>query len=238
MQEEIKIIGTGDGSHTLLNVALNETYHSRHGALCESQHVFLKEGLQFWLENHPSAQEISIFEMGMGTGLNLILTLQAAQQWPKVSFTYVTLEAFPLSDSIIKQLNYPELLRDESLSSLFDKVHENPWNVWKSVLPNFQLKKVHQTLEDYQAEQASINLIYYDAFAPNKQAELWTLEALKKVCAMLKQEGVFVTYSAKGQLKRDLKTLGLAVETLAGPPGKAEMVRATHVTNIAMSNDE
>ena len=228
MQEEIKIMDTGDGSHTLLNVALNETYHSRHGAFRESQHVFLREGLQHWLENHPGAQEISIFEMGMGTGLNLILTLQAAQQFPQLKFSYTTLEAFPLSDAILSQLNYLELLQDASLVSLFERVHRAQWNDWQSILPNFRLKKVRQKLEEYQVEQSSTDLIYYDAFAPNKQPELWTLEALQKGCAMLKPQGVFVTYCAKGQLKRDLKSLGLTVETLPGPPGKAEMVRATY----------
>lgn len=237
MQEDIKIMDTGDGSHTLLNVALDETYHSRHGALRESQHVFLKAGLQFWLENHPDAQAISIFEMGMGTGLNLILTLQAAQQFPQINFRYITLEAFPLSDAIIRQLNYLELLQDKALISLFEKIHAADWNTWQDILPNFQLKKIHQKLEDYVTTPASIDLIYYDAFAPNKQAELWTLEALQKVCSMLKAEGVFVTYCAKGQLKRDLKSLGLTVETLPGPPGKAEMVRASNSNSLAMSND-
>lgn len=226
MQDEIKIMNTGDGSHTLLNVALNETYHSRHGALRESQHVFLKEGLQYWLEKHPEANSINIFEMGMGTALNLMLTLQAAQELPQIKFSYITLEAFPLSNLVIKQLNYTELLQNASLKVLFEKVHQTSWNEWHTMLPNFQLKKARQKLEDYQVESTSADLIYYDAFAPNKQAELWTVEALSKVCAMLKQEGIFVTYSAKGQLKRDLKSLGLSVETLPGPPGKAEMVRA------------
>ncbi|WPP51046.1 tRNA (5-methylaminomethyl-2-thiouridine)(34)-methyltransferase MnmD [Catalinimonas niigatensis] len=218
---------TGDGSHTLLNVALNETYHSRHGALRESQHVFLKEGLAYWLEKHPKAQDLSIFEMGMGTALNLILTLQAAQQLPQIKFSYTTLEAFPLSNLVIKQLNYTALLQDVSLKVLFEKVHEASWDEWHTILPNFQLKKVQQKLEEYHIENASVDLIYYDAFAPNKQAELWTLEAIGRVCSMLKSEGVFVTYSAKGQLKRDLKFLGLSVETLQGPPGKVEMVRAS-----------
>ncbi|MDF9797406.1 tRNA U34 5-methylaminomethyl-2-thiouridine-forming methyltransferase MnmC [Catalinimonas alkaloidigena] len=227
MAEEIRLMGTGDGSHTLLNVMLNETYHSRHGALRESQHVFIKAGLSHWLNLHADVQNIKIFEMGMGTGLNLILTLQQALQLPKLKFDYLSLEAYPLKSKIIAQLNYVELLQDPSLIALFKKIHEAEWNSWQEILPNFQLNKVHQKLEDFQISEKSADLIYYDAFAPNKQAELWSLDTIKKVCSMLKENGVFVTYCAKGQLKRDLKSLGLKLETLAGPPGKAEMVRAT-----------
>ncbi len=227
MAEEIQIMDTGDGSHTLLNVALDETYHSRHGALRESQHVYLKAGFYHWINLHQDKESLRIFEMGMGTGLNLMLTLQATLIFPEKQFEYITLEAFPLPYTVIEKLNYPNLLGDSDLTKLFEQVHRCPWSEWYSVLPNFQLKKLNQKLEDYNIEKNSVDLIYYDAFAPNKQAELWTIVTLGKVCSMLKPEGIFVTYSAKGQLKRDLKSLGLTVETLKGPPGKAEMIRAT-----------
>lgn len=230
-EEEIKIMHTGDGSHTLLNVKLNETYHSRHGALRESQHVFINAGLKYWLDLHPKSQHTRIFEMGLGTGLNLILTLQLAQQLPQIKFTYLTLEPYPLSEEIIHQLNYLDLLQDERLLKLFEKVHKAEWNTWVDVLPNFKMKKIHQKLEDFQLIPERTDIIYYDAFAPNKQAELWTLDTISKVCKLLDFEGIFVTYCAKGQLKRDLKSLGLALETLTGPPGKAEMIRASN-TNI------
>ena len=228
MSSQIRIIDTGDGSHSLLNLAMDETYHSRHGALRESRHVFIRHGLQHWQQLHPRANDIHIFEMGMGTGLNLILTLQEALLKPSIAYHYTTIEAFPLDSAVAQQLNYPELLgQNERLNSLFKEIHLCSWNEVYQLLPNFELHKLHSSLEGFDADDQTFDLVYYDAFAPNKQAALWTLEVMQKVSSMLRSGGVFVTYSAKGQLKRDLKSLGLTVETLTGPPGKAEMVRAS-----------
>lgn len=228
MSSQIRIIDTGDGSHSLLNLDMDETYHSRHGALRESRHVFIRHGLQHWQKLHPSSNDIHIFEMGMGTGLNLILTLQEALLKPSIVYHYSSLEAFPLDSAVAQQLNYPELLgNDDRLNSLFKEIHQLNWDEIHQLLPNFKLKKLHSTLEDLAFDEQTFDLVYYDAFAPNKQAALWTYEVMQKISSMLKSGGVFVTYSAKGQLKRDLKSLGLVVETLAGPPGKAEMVRAS-----------
>lgn len=226
MENKIQIIDTGDGSHTILNLEMDETYHSRHGALRESQHVFIRHGLDYWLKNNPERQELSIFEMGMGTGLNLILSIEQALNHPNRQFFYTTLEAYPLSLDTVRQLNYLSLLSDQSLSTYFEKTHELPWEQYSEILNNFSLEKRTQLLEDFSVTGSSFDLIYYDAFAPNKQPELWTLEVMTRIYAMMKSNGVFVTYSAKGQLKRDLKSLGLVVETLPGPPGKAEMIRA------------
>ncbi|MFP4090734.1 MAG: tRNA (5-methylaminomethyl-2-thiouridine)(34)-methyltransferase MnmD [Cyclobacteriaceae bacterium] len=226
MDSEISIINTGDGSHTLLNRQMDETYHSRHGALRESRHVFIKMGLNHWIESHPAADRISIFEMGLGTGLNLILTLETALQKPEIHFYYTSLEAYPLNWDLLSQLNYPELISHEQLHSLYRQIHEAPWDKWVNLLPNFLLKKQAVRLEDFRSEADHFDLVYYDAFAPNKQPELWTAEVMSKVKDLMKTGGILVTYSAKGQLKRDLKKLGLNVETLPGPPGKAEMVRA------------
>lgn len=226
MENKIQIIDTGDGSHTILNLEMDETYHSRHGALRESQHVFIRHGLDYWLKNNPERQELSIFEMGMGTGLNLILSIEQALNHPNRQFFYTTLEAYPLSLDTVRQLNYLSLLSDQSLSTYFEKIHELPWEQYSEILNNFSLEKRTQLLEDFSVTGSSFDLIYYDAFAPNKQPELWTLEVMTRIYAMMKSNGVFVTYSAKGQLKRDLKSLGLVVETLPGPPGKAEMIRA------------
>ncbi|WKN31023.1 tRNA (5-methylaminomethyl-2-thiouridine)(34)-methyltransferase MnmD [Porifericola rhodea] len=230
MGKTIELMNTGDGSHTLLNTEMNETYHSRHGALRESQHVFINKGLNHFIDTYPKADTIDIFEMGLGTGLNLILTLQSALSFPNLHFNYTTLEAYPLEPELLDQLNYLDFLKDDKLNALFKKMHQLNWNEWHEVLPNFRLKKVQQKLEDYQQAEASIDLIYYDAFAPNKQAELWTLETMRKISNMLRPKGVLVTYCAKGQLKRDLKSLALTVETLEGPPGKAEMVRASKLS--------
>jgi len=227
MTGKIKIIETGDGSHSVLNLAMNETYHSRHGALQESQHVFIREGLYHWKDTYPGIRELHVFEMGMGTGLNLILTLRDALKNPDISYHYTALEAYPLEASVAAQLNYLVVLDDKPLNSLFQKIHQLEWDEVHELLPNFTLEKLQTCLEDFNSEERTYDLVYYDAFAPNKQPELWTYAVMDQLQQLMKEGAIFVTYSAKGQLKRDLRSLGLKVESLAGPPGKAEMIRAT-----------
>jgi tRNA U34 5-methylaminomethyl-2-thiouridine-forming methyltransferase MnmC len=227
MTGKIKIIETGDGSHSVLNLAMNETYHSRHGALQESQHVFIREGLYHWKDTYPGIRELHVFEMGMGTGLNLILTLRDALKNPDISYHYAALEAYPLEASVAAQLNYLVVLDDKPLNSLFQKIHQLEWDEVHELLPNFTLEKLQTCLEDFNSEERTYDLVYYDAFAPNKQPELWTYAVMDQLQQLMKEGAIFVTYSAKGQLKRDLRSLGLKVESLAGPPGKAEMIRAT-----------
>ena len=222
--QHIQIIATKDGSHSLFNRQLDETYHSRHGAVQESRHVFVKNGLQHWLEQHPD-QNVFIFEVGMGTGLNVLLTLQEALSSDRM-FYYTTLEPFSVSPDMIRQLNYVEFVEETRLQPLFPEIHTSPWEQDVPLLKNFTFKKLQTTVQEATLQPLSFNVIYFDAFAPNKQPELWTYEILDKVTSLLKPGGVWVTYAAKGQMKRDLKALGLAVETLPGPPGKAEMVRA------------
>jgi len=204
----IRIITTSDGSHSLLNTELDETYHSRHGALQESLHVFIKNGLEVL-----DLDEINIFEVGFGTGLNALL---AAQSNKKINYT--SIEAFPLPEEVYSQLNYEP-------RTLLQDLHRAAWN-FKSQILNLSLTKLHTTLEAVQLPPNHFNIIFFDAFAPSKQPSMWELPMLKKVCDSLTQGGLFVTYCAKGQLKRDLRSLGLEVETLPGPPGKKEMVRA------------
>lgn len=219
---------TGDGSHTLLNTAMNETYHSRHGALRESEYVFIEKGLYYWMSQHEKENHIRILEVGMGTGLNVILTIREAMQHLALNFHYTTLEPYPLDEKTAEKLNYLRFLpKIYTLQAKFRELHACTWEKDYPLLDNFTLLKRMQKLEDMEALPSHFDLIYFDAFAPNKQAELWTPPILEKVAFMMKPSAVFVTYSAKGQLKRDLKALGLTVETLAGPPGKAEMVRAT-----------
>ena len=226
MSNNIQIMKTGDGSHTLLNVALDETYHSRHGALRESEYVFIQQGWHTWLAQHPEATALRLLEVGMGTGLNVLLTIRETLARPSVAVHYTTLEPFPLSENTLGALNYLSLLKDD-LHPYFTALHQAPWNTPHVLLPHFTLNKQLTTLEAYAPLPEGFDLIYFDAFAPNKQAELWEMPTLQKVVGMMRASAIFVTYSAKGQLKRDLKTLGLTVETLSGPPGKAEMVRAT-----------
>lgn len=202
----IKIITTSDGSHSLLNTELDETYHSRHGALQESLYVFIKNGLDFYPGN-----EVNVFEVGFGTGLNALL---AAQSDKKVNYT--TIEAFPLTEEVYKELNYEP-------RELFFQLHQNQ----KLEIRNFSFNKLTATLQSIELSPNQFDVIFFDAFAPSKQPEMWEFPMIKKVCDSLTPSGLFVTYCAKGQLKRDLKSLGMEVETLPGPPGKKEMVRGT-----------
>lgn len=216
---DLRIITTEDGSHSLWHVAMDETYHSRHGALQESSYVFVEKGLSFFLDEHKSDQ-VSVLEIGFGTGLNAWLTARKADT-EKKHIDYTSLEPFPLPEDIWKALNYAS-----ENKSLFEAIHQAPWNVPTEITPFFNLRKSKAALQEATLESSAYDLVYFDAFAPNKQPEMWEGAVLKKTADALKPGGVFVTYCAKGQLKRDLKALGLQVTSLPGPPGKREMVRA------------
>jgi len=216
----LQIITTRDGSHSLLNPELNETYHSVHGARQESLHVFIKNGLEFVIQQQKNP--VKILEIGFGTGLNALLTvLYATQHNSKIEYT--TLEAFPVNESIWQQLNYPQ---GETESKIFYHLHHAAWNEWTEPVPSFMLKKINTTLQLASLGHDYFDVVYFDAFAPNKQPEMWTIPMLQKTIESLVSKGVFVTYCAKGQLKRDLAYAGATVETLQGPPGKREMIRA------------
>ncbi len=216
----IEIIYTKDGSHTLRNAELNETYHSIHGAVQESRHVFIKNALDYMIE--LGASELAILEVGFGTGLNTWLTAKRLVEGScKVSYT--TLESMPLDESIWLKLNYAHTAED---IELFKRIHHAVWNQHASIARDFSLTKLNTTIQQASLPASSFDVVYFDAFAPEKQPEMWDIEVLKKVFFSMKQGGVFVTYCAKGQVKRDLKNLGMVVETLPGPPGKREMIRA------------
>ena len=221
---ELKIITTSDGSHSLLNTDINETYHSTHGAVQESIHVFIKNGLDFLLKQ-KQLSEINILEIGFGTGLNVLLSMQHAPLAGK-RINYTSLEGFPIDIELAQQLNYPTVLTTPGAVAKFEGLHKMPWNKEVEVQPDFYLTKLKSKLEEAELGSKKFDLVYYDAFAPSKQPEMCTMPILGNVAEAMKHKGVFVTYCAKGQLKRDLKSLGLAVETLEGPPGKKEMVRA------------
>lgn len=217
----LKIITTQDGSYSLLHEQLNETYHSIHGAIQESNHVFIKHGLDFFQQqNHVST--INLLEVGFGTGLNALLTMQFAQRH-KLAIRYTAVEAFPVEEVVWSQLNYTE---SSDSKIWFEKLHHAAWDKWNNISPEFQLRKLRSTLQEVVLEKNYFDLTYFDAFAPRKQPEMWESSMLNKVVETMKAKGVFVTYCAKGQLKRDLHSLQLRVESLSGPPGKREMVRA------------
>jgi tRNA U34 5-methylaminomethyl-2-thiouridine-forming methyltransferase MnmC len=225
MPDEIQIISTSDGSFTLLNKALDETYHSRHGAVQESLYVFIKHGLDFVAKNK---KDINILEVGFGTGLNALLTAQFAKA-NNVNIRYTSLEAFPVEENIWSKLNYVD--SPDSIA-LFERLHRTKWNQSETISLNFKLKKLETTLQLVTLEPNHYDLIYFDAFAPNKQPEMWEVTVLQKIADSMKPGGVFVTYCAKGQLKRDLQRLGMQVETLQGPPGKREMVRGINFGRV------
>lgn len=219
MQREI--IVTADGSKTIHIPEWNEQYHSTHGALQEARHVFLKNGLEQFAPNTA----VKILEVGFGTGLNAILTLEAASK-ANLTIQYVGLEAYPVSTLEIEELNYADLFENQELKNLYQLMHRAPWNEVVEILPGFSLEKRHEKMETFEAQFEQFDLIYFDAFGPRTQPEMWELPVLQKMYRITRENGFLVTYCAKGQVKRDLKTVGYEVEVLPGPPGKREMTRA------------
>ena len=218
-----KIITTEDGSHSIFNESLNETYHSLHGAIQESNYVFIQSGLDHLREKGKTS--IKVFEVGFGTGLNVLLSAIWAQE-KEIRLEFDSIEAYPISDELVEKLNYPELLSNQHAKEYFRTLHVMDWEQKQHVNSWFDLTKIQSRIKDYPVEKGVYDIIYYDAFAPSKQPEMWELNKLDSVIQGLSEDGVFVTYCAQGQLKRNLKSLGLVVETLPGPPGKKEMVRA------------
>jgi tRNA U34 5-methylaminomethyl-2-thiouridine-forming methyltransferase MnmC len=224
MSEKLTLIVTEDGSHSIYHESLKETYHSFHGAFKESIHVFMLYGLDAWPMRNPQKKPIRIFEVGFGTGLNAWLTLVWAEQ-NQIPVLYHTIEPFPLDEEIYSQLNYGDI--DDGIfhyKPYLQRLHKANWNEGVVISEYFNMKKEQTTLEEVRLYPSDV--VFFDAFAPSKQPELWTKDLLEKVSQQLNHGGVLTTYCATGELKRNLKDLGLTVETLPGPPGKKEMTRA------------
>lgn len=202
----------------------DEQYHSRHGAIQEARHVFMKMGLHYFSENNPEKDEISILEIGFGTGLNAFLTLLEAENLKK-QIHYTGVEAYPVVMEEVAVLNYPEAADALSRDVEFQKLHQIPWEIKEAVSDNFFLKKEAKRFEDIAAENR-YDLIYFDAFGARVQPELWTEEIFQKMYRALKVNGVLVTYAAKGSVRRAMIASGFEVKKLPGPPGKREMLRA------------
>ena len=217
-----KLILTGDGSHTISMPELNVTYHSIHGAIQESRHVFIEAGLKSL--TLAEAAKLNIFEVGFGTGLNALLTIIEAEKLQK-EIHYDTVEPFPLGSSETRSLNYCKQLDREDLQPIFEQLHSCEWEKKVNITENFGFNKSRTNLLNLETSE-TFELIYFDAFAPNTQPELWTNEIFEKMFAMLEPGGILVTYCSKGDVRRAMQAAGFIVEKLPGPRGKREMTRA------------
>lgn len=218
MKPEIKI--TADGSPTLYLAAMDEHYHSTFGAIQESQHVFIRAGFDLCPGN-----DIRVLEIGFGTGLNCCLTLLAAIGSGK-TVHYCTLEKYPLPAGIWQQLDYDAQLPAAG-SGLFSSLHQAGWNKKIAIAPGFFLQKIEADLLQFDfAAMPTFDLVYFDAFSPEKQPELWEQPVFERICAAMNEGGIVVTYCAKGAVRRAMQAAGMAVERIPGPPGKREMIRA------------
>ena len=217
------VIITADGSSTIYLPEWDEHYHSKHGAIQEAYHVFIKHGFDYLLEQ--GYEEISILEIGFGTGLNALITCAESEK-SAISVDYYGVEAFPVSVEEIMTLNYVTELKAESNTSLFENMHQVSWGESHKLASQFSLTKQNKFFSDID-DLSQFNLIYFDAFGARVQPELWTEAIFQKMFDALKPHGVLVTYSAKGSVRRAMQAVGFSIEKLPGPPGKREMLRAT-----------
>jgi tRNA U34 5-methylaminomethyl-2-thiouridine-forming methyltransferase MnmC len=219
MKREVRI--TGDGSHTVYVAELNEPYHSTHGAMRESQHVFIEQGLQKTVRS-----PLRILEIGFGTGLNLLLTLAASNEMG-IAVHYHTVEKYPLIPSEYSALNYQKLIRNIP-EGAFMAIHESPWDHHIDLTDTFSLFKEKADIR-LMEPGTGYNLVYFDAFAPDKQPHLWSEEVFKKIYNCMNPEGLLVTYASKGSVRRTMSACGFRIEKVPGPPGKREMIRACRI---------
>jgi len=227
-----EIVVTEDGSHSISIPGKNITYHSRFGAIQESLHVFIKAGLQYAALRPPLPGPLYIFEVGFGTGLNALLTAADAERMG-LQVYYEAIEAFPLETAITDQLNYCEQLQRTDLKPLFQQLHHSDWNKESVLTPHFTLKKPLSSLSDYLDDKATtphagpgINIVYYDAFAPEEQPELWESHLFSRLYPLVAPGGVLVSYCSKSVVRRAMQDAGFHVEKIPGPQGKREMLRA------------
>ena len=224
-----EIITTGDGSKTIHIPEWNEQYHSKHGAVQEARHVFLETGLQYYIEQPGFSRNepIRILEMGFGTGLNALLTFFKAKDLG-LSVSYTGIEAFPISSEEVLAMDYPGQLSHNEATTIYNTLHEAPWEEEREISSSFMLTKQEQKFEDITTSNR-YDLIYFDAFGPRVQPDLWTEAIFSKMYVALKKNGVLTTYCAQGAARRAMQAVGFTVERLPGPPGKREMLRATKV---------
>ncbi|MCF6223013.1 MAG: tRNA (5-methylaminomethyl-2-thiouridine)(34)-methyltransferase MnmD [Flavobacteriaceae bacterium] len=220
-----KIIKTADGSSSIYLPDWDESYHSKHGAIQEAYHVFIKHGLDLFKAN----EKVNILEIGFGTGLNCFITfLEALKRNLKIK--YDGIEAYPLKAEEILALNYVEKLKATNYSKIFAMLHAVEWEEIQEIYANFKLLKRKILFKDIK-DQNKFDLIYFDAFGARVQPELWTEDIFRIMYKSLKDKGILVTYSAKGSVRRVMQQVGFLVEKLPGPPGKREMLRGSKIKN-------
>ena len=221
MKREIKT--TNDGSKTLFINELNENYHSHHGALQEAEHVFIKNGLKL-----INDYEINILELGFGTGLNVLVTINEYLKTDKNhKINYFSLEKYPISESEIKDLAYFELFSDVELKNIYQKIHQTDWGNLNEIIPGFNLKKIQCDFFDLkEINLPQVNLVYFDCFGARVQPDLWEKPLFEMVSDKMNRNGLLTTYSSKGSVRRILQELNFRVEKVPGPPGKREMINA------------
>ena len=223
MKYRKKIIKTEDGSITYRIDTLKENYHSLYGAVTESQFVYLAEGFNFWSKNNND-QKCDIFELGYGTGLIAYLTFLEAAKISK-SVNYNSIDPFPLSIKEVKSLKYDEFFEHLKSLTTFNEFSGIIWNRPQEVSPYFDITKNKIYFQDFKSQKL-FHIIYYDAFGAHSQPEIWEPELMKKCYKLLKPGGIWVSYCAKGSVRRGLQDAGFTVYRLPGPPGKREMLRA------------
>jgi len=232
LNKEIMLETTADGSSTLYVPELDEHYHSMNGAVQESQHVYIAAGLNHYLQlfNYNS-KEIQVLEFGFGTGLNAFLTVLEAEKH-KVKIHYTALEKYPLPKEITDQLNYPA-----ENHTLFQRIHQTAWEKPVSITPYFILQKLEIDFADFDFPN-HYDVVYYDAFAPDKQPEVWSQELFDKLFLSMNQGGVLTTYCAKGNIRRMMQQAGFTVERIPGAVGKREMLRANVLSNTNVDKEK
>lgn len=215
----MQILKTSDGSNTIYLPEINEQYHSVNGALTESEYVYIEKGFL-----HHSDKKQKVFEVGFGTGLNCLLTALKAEHLCKPT-KYIAIEKYPLEKNIIEQLNYGKLISENALY-IFERIHDCAWNQEVQISKYFVLHKINGDLLHFNLNEfENCTVIYFDAFGPDKQPEMWSPLIFSKISKITSTDGIFVTYSAKGEVRRQLSASGFTMERLPGPPGKKEMLR-------------
>ncbi|ANI89077.1 hypothetical protein A9P82_07105 [Arachidicoccus ginsenosidimutans] len=217
-----KLIITSDGSHTVEATELATHYHSIHGALQESMHVFIRAGLEYFLQKNRK-RNVAVFEMGFGTGLNALMSLQVAIQ-KQITVHYTTVELFPLKKEEYSLLNYSKLLPQSFEEDYLQELHSCGWGKDEIIHPYFIVRKINTSILEMLMNR-NFDVVYYDAFDASVQPELWQVSLFEKIFKAMNGGGVFVTYSSKGYVRRALQDVGFGVEKIPGPPKKREMLR-------------